>query len=309
MKRNNHTIETYKAVLTLHKVGGFRLAAQELKLSASALSRLISRLEDEIGSKLFDRDTRNVTITSQGKAFIRMAEQIINVSTNAELEFNAFLAARSGKLTIAGLPSLTAGLIPPLLRQFSEKNPNIDVNIMDILSIHVVQAVLQNKADLGLTSGTIDTREQVSFLPLTEDEFVAVGNANGYLKEERTYNLSELISQPFIAMSPGSGVRDLVNAACMQMDLSFTPRYEVSHLATAGALISEGLGISVLPTMTLPVLGASNIVCRPISNFSFKRRIGVIWRSGKNLSPAATEFLKIVRNTNFSSKSKPVNTK
>jgi len=295
MKHNSYDFATYRAVQILHKTGGFRAAAQILNLSASALSRLISRIEHDLGTKLFDRDTRNVTITPQGVAFINMAEQITNVSMNAEQEFKTFLAIRSGRLSIAGLPSLTAGVLPRLLKQFSTKNPDIDINILDALSVDVIQAVLQGQADIGFTSGTIAPRELVSFLPLIEDDFVAVCCADGLLAKSRAYELKELIGMPFIAMSPESGVRDSVNAACIQKDLSFTPRYSVSHLATAGALISQGLGISILPTMALPVLGTSDLICRPISDFNFKRRIGIIYKSGKHLSPSASAFLKIVR--------------
>ncbi len=301
MKRNNYTYEAYNAVLTLQKLCRFRSAASELNLSASALSRLIGRLETELNVRLFDRDTRNVSITQQGRAFLRMGEQINNVSQQAIHEFEAFLASSSGQLTIAGLPSVTAGFLPSLLAQFSKSYPNIDVKIRDALSMDVVNNVSQGEADLGFTAGIISTQGKVSFLPLLEDEFVACGAMNGVLSDNRKYYLQEIISHPFIAMAAGTSVREIVDAACTQKNITFEPRFEVSHLTTAGALVSQGLGVSILPTMTLSVLGTRNIIYRKISNFGLKRRIGIIWKSGTSLSPSASEFLKIVRCANLKS--------
>lgn len=291
MKRNNPTLEDLRAVLTLIETGSFRAAADELGLSPSALSRQISNLEERLGARLYDRDTRNVALTTTGEAFARVAERMINTVEDGMMEFNAHLSAKHGRLTIAGLPSVTAGLLPRLLASFSAQYPDIDLRIIDSLSGSVLEAVEAGVADIGFTAGTVSTRTRLAFSPLMDDEFVAVGAPDGPLAEDRSYTWSELIAMPFIAMAEGTSVRELIDGATLRLGQTLNPRFEVAHLATAGALVAEGLGITALPTLTLPVLHMDSLIQRSISDFGARRRIGLVRRQGRSLSPAAKAFL------------------
>ncbi|QEW17980.1 HTH-type transcriptional regulator GltC [Marinibacterium anthonyi] len=295
MMRNKLDLGDYAAVLTLCQSGAFRTAAEALGVSTSSLSRQISGLEQRLGTRLFDRDTRNVSPTAQGRVLADIAERMLNTAGSGMAEFESFLAARNGRLVIAGLPSVTAGLLPELLQRFTVTHPNVDLRILDALSDSVVRAVETGEADLGFTAGTIGATARLSFHRILDDEFVAVGTADGPLAQDRPYGWAELVDMPFIAMARGTSVRELLDSACLRIGRALEPRFEVTHLATAGALVGQGLGITALPTLTLPVLGASRHVLRPIPDFGAKRRIGLVWRSGRTLSPAAQSFVDLVR--------------
>ncbi|KRS18543.1 LysR family transcriptional regulator [Roseovarius indicus] len=291
MNRNIPSLTDFRIVVTLKEAGSFRAAAETLGMSTSALSRQLAALELRLGSRLFDRDTRNVTPTASGLAFARSAERMIHTAEDVMTEFDAYLSVSHGQLTIAGLPSVTAGLLPGLLSSFSRAHPDLDLHIIDGLSGSVVDLVETGQADLGFTAGTISARKRLSFRPLMDDTFVAVGAPDGPLAEDRVYSMVELVEMPAIAMEKGASVRELLDGAYQRFDTALTPRFEVALLATAGALVAEGLGISILPTMTLPVLPMERLVQRPISDFGAKRRIGLVWQSGRSLSPAAAAFL------------------
>lgn len=295
MNRNNFDLEDCRVVLALVEARSFRLAAEKLGQSASTLSRSIAGLETRLGARLFDRDTRNVEATDEGMAFARLAERLLNTAAGGVADFNAFLNARRGRLVIAGLPSVTAGLLPELLERYAIAHPEVDLRILDALSDSVVASVANGEADLGFTAGTVGTRDQLSFQALMDDQFVAVGRRDGLLAEDRPYGLAELIRMPFIAMARGTSVREILDGACGLAGLQVEPRFEVSHLATAGALVAQGLGVSAMPQLTLPVLGGRDLIIRPIADFGASRRIGLVWRSGRTLSPPARAFLKLVR--------------
>lgn len=297
MIRNIPTVTDFQAVLALIRAGSFRTASEEMRQSPSAMSRQISALEDRLGARLFDRDTRNVVPTASGLAFARVAERMVNTAEDVMAEFEAHVSARHGTLTIAGLPSVTAGLLPKLLRSFSAEHPDIDLRIIDALSGSVLDAVEAGVADIGFTAGTVSARSKLAFQPLMDDEFVAIGTADGPLNEPRGYGWAELVRMPFIAMAQGTSVRELIDGACMRIGHTLAPRFEVAHLATAGALVAEGLGITALPTLTLPVLRTERLIQRPIPDFGARRRIGLVRRSGRSLSPAAHAFLAHVRNS------------
>ncbi|MCR9110276.1 MAG: LysR family transcriptional regulator [Rhodobacteraceae bacterium] len=289
---NNPTLTDYRIALTLTEVGSFRAASEALGMSPSALSRQLAALEALLGTRLFDRDTRNVAPTASGSAFARLAERMLNTAADVMEEFDAHLSASRGRLTIAGLPSVTAGLLPGLLKSFTEGHPGVDLRIVDALSGSVVEAIEAGQADIGFTAGTVSARLRLTFHPLLDDHFVAVGAPEGPLGEDRPYDMVELMEMPVIAMENGTSVRELLDGACQRSGCAMEPRFEVAHLATAGALVAEGLGIAILPTLTLPVLPMERLIQRPVRDFGAKRRIGLVHQPGRSLSPSAAAFLE-----------------
>ena len=104
MNSTNFDLGECRAMLAVYAVCSFRLAAEQLGMSPSSLSRLITGLEVRIGARLFDRDTRNVIPTEEGRAFAALAERLVITVEGGAADFTAFLEARRGRLTIAGLP-------------------------------------------------------------------------------------------------------------------------------------------------------------------------------------------------------------
>lgn len=297
MDLNSVTINDFRSVAALSNTGSFRAAADALGVSPSALSRQITGLESRLGARLFDRDTRNVTPTASGRVFASIAQRMLNTIEDGMVEFEAHVSARRGRLTIAGLPSVTQGLLPGILQTFAAEHPDVDLRIIDALSGSVIEAVESGVADIGFTAGTPSARSRLDFHPIMKDEFVAIGHPDGPLADERGYPWSEIASMPFIAMAEGTSVRELTDAACLRIDSVMSPRFEVAHLATAGALVASGLGVTALPTLTLPMMNTTELVRREISDFGAKRRIGLVRRNGRTLSPTAAAFVQVVRNS------------
>ncbi|MDG4719424.1 LysR family transcriptional regulator [Thalassospira aquimaris] len=301
MKRINLDPDEIRSFCLLAETGSFRKVAQRLGISGSTLSRQINRIEERTQARLFDRDTRNVALTDQGKMFLRLAERILNTTESALAEFDTYLNTRRGKLTIAGLPSVTAGLLPPLIAEFMATHPDVDLQLNDMLSDGVLREVEMGRADIGFTADVVENSDNLSFQRLLSDRFIAVGAPDSFLQEQRTYQWEEILAQPMVAMSRETSVRAVIDAACTQNNFLFRPRFEVAHLATAGALVSQGLCITALPSLTLPVLGRSPLIFRPLESPVLLRQIGLVWRSGRTLSPAAQAFLALVRNRNLKS--------
>ena len=294
MKRINIDLFELQAFVRLAELTSFRAAAEEVGLSGPALSRLVTRVEEKLGARLFDRDTRNVDLTPAGRTLLIAAERILAETEGSLGEFDAFLAARRGRVTLAGLPSVTAGLLPTLVRRFVTAHADVDVRIFDALSDGVVAAVLDGRADLGFTAGAVAATDRLVFRPLIDDAFMGISAADGPLADQRAYDWPELVTHPFVAMASGTSVRSLTETALAQAGLTMRLRFEVSHLATAGALVAEGLGVTALPSLCLPVLGAAPLAVRELRAPRMVRRIGVVYVAGRTLSPAALAFRNLV---------------
>lgn len=295
MKRINVNFEELRAVYYLATESGFRPASEQLGVSPSALSRTIARIEQRLDVQLFDRDTRKVALTGHGEVFLRLAKSMLGNAQNSMDEFQEYLEMKTGRLSIAGLPSVTAGLLPQLIAKFSRLHPELELKIIDALSDDVLSSVENGDADIGFTSNPYVETKHIAFKPLLDDRFVAIAAPGGPLDEDRQYRWSELSTLPFIAMAKGTSVRTLTDATFTQLNTEFRPRFEVSHLATAGALVAQMLGVTALPLFTLPVLGSKDLITRTLITPSVKRPIGLIWRANRTLSPAAAAFLKLVQ--------------
>ena len=301
MKRINVDLAELQAFACLAELRSFRAAADELGLTGSAVSRAIARIEDRLGTRLFDRDTRNVALTPQGAALQQLTQRILSEAELALTEFEAYLSARRGRVTLAGLPSITASLLPGLIARFLASHPEVEISIVDALSDGVVDAVLEGRADFGFTAGAVGGSGRLSFRPLVEDEFVAVSHPGGPLDDVQDCRWKEFDGRPFVAMVPGTSVRALTDAAFAQAGLSIRPRFEVTHLATAGALVAAGLGVTALPALTLPVLGRGPFVTRPLREPRMIRRIGIVQVIGRTLSPSARAFYRVLGGMDVSS--------
>ncbi|GGF02314.1 LysR family transcriptional regulator [Aliidongia dinghuensis] len=281
------------AFLKVAELGSFSEAAKALGISQPALSRTIRLMEEAIGTRLFDRDTRNVSLSPAGAALQPVAQRIALEFDSAFGELGQFFEGRRGRVTIAALPSAAAVLLPQAIARFQMGHPGVEVVIRDDLANVVASAVADGQADLGLTVRPTQS-EKLSYRPLVSDDFVLVCRADDPFAAEAEIGWRAFADRPFIAMAPTSSVRAMTDAAFLQLGLSAKPLYECSHLATTVSLVAAGLGVTALPKLTLPLVNAAGLVTRRLTEPTMRRSIGVLTRTGRALSPAAERFFELL---------------
>ncbi len=127
------------------------------------------------------------------------------------------------------------------------------------------------------------------------DRFGLVCRPDDALAAERdSLPWSVFKTRPFVAMATASSVRAMTDAAFLQAGFAVTPLYECAFLGTTGHLVAAGLGITALPRLTLPLLGAAGLVWRPLVRPTLDRSLGVLTRVGHAPSPAAEHFLSVL---------------
>ncbi len=287
MKVTLHQLEVFLSVAELRS---FTEAGRALNVSQPALSRTIRQIEDGVGARLFDRDTRNVELTPAGRELAPIARRILGEFEGAFSELAQFVEGRSGRVTVAALPSIAAAILPATIERFRHGHPQVDFTIRDALSDVIVSAVDEGHADLGVTVRP-PVSERLAYRPLLSDDFVLVCRADDPLAGDAAVPWSVFEGRAFIAMASSSSVRAMTDAAFLQAALAVKPLYECEHIATAGSLIAAGLGVTALPRLTLPLIGFARMSVRPLEQPILSRSIGVVTRIGRSLSPAAQAFL------------------
>src|SRR5512140_3562102 len=127
----NFDLGDLRACVAVAELASFRAAAETIHLSQPALSRRIEKLEDALGVRLFDRDTRNVELTAVGRDFVRKARSLLDDLDTMLLGVQDVAANRSGQVTLACIPSAVHYFLPSVLRTYHERFPRIRVRVID----------------------------------------------------------------------------------------------------------------------------------------------------------------------------------
>ncbi|NGN64681.1 LysR family transcriptional regulator [Streptomyces sp. A7024] len=286
------TLRQLSAYAAVARAASFTAAAAQLHVSQSSLSRAVADLERQVGAQLLERDTRNVQLTAAGVEALRIAEQIVNAHRSGMKELQRFLLGESGTVAVATLPSVAAVLLPGVISGFRERRPRVAVQIMDGLEQSVLGRVLAGDADFAITTG--EPSGQLEHRPLVRDRFVAVlpeGHPLAERGEQEAVGWEELAREPFLAVGRESSVRRLVDAAFAQVDARTAPAAEAGSVATVGGLVAAGLGVTALPALVLPLLGAGALVHRPLTGPVVDRRLDIALRARRPLPLTAQHFL------------------
>lgn len=276
-----------RAFVALADQRNFTRAAQTCFLSQPAFSTLIRTLEDVVGTRLFDRDTRSVQLTPEGRLFDASARRLLEDMQRALGDLSDHAERRKGRVSVAALPSLAAGWLPAILAEFMEAWPGIAVELHDALSDACIAQLRNHQADFALaatgagTSSASDLRGR----KLCSDRFHLVCRADHPLAKVPKLTAKQLAPWPFVQMSRISSVRQSLDAALHPLRLNAV--LEVEHLATVMGLVEAGVGVSVVPALTLFHFRRDTLVTRPLPVAGLARTIYLVQRREGSLSVAA----------------------
>jgi DNA-binding transcriptional LysR family regulator len=283
-----------RAFLAVAELGSFTRAAGKLFISQPALTVQIRQLEESVGVRLFDRNKRQVVLTPAGRSLIKPFEQLL-ADLDSVMKMGHDLAAlRRGTVTVATLPTVGGGLIPATVRQFTTNHPNITVRIRDVIAENILQLVKDEEVDFGVGIRLRPDRdiEVVDFL--TDRLCVCFPEGHAIQKRARP-TLRDVASFPLILMSKGSSVRTILERALENKNLEFRLACESNYMSTAIGLVRAGMGIAILPQSVVDVAACQGIRIQPITSPDMTRKIGIIRKRNRTLSPAAEEFAARLR--------------
>ncbi len=287
----NVSTRQVKAFVALAEQKNFTRAARQCHLSQSAFSTLIRTLEDAIAIRLFDRDTRKVELTAEGRLFMGGASRLLEDFRTALADLGEHAARRRGRVAIAALPSLAAGWLPGVLAQFRIAFPGIELDVADELSENCVERVRSGRADFSLAAVRA-TAPELRTDAFCADRFHLVCRADHPLAARRRPALADLAGEPFIHLARNSSVRQHIEAAIRPAQMNRV--MELEQLSTVAGMVRAGLGITVVPALTLFHFQHAELVTRPLNAPGFKREIFVIRRGDRSLSVAARALLEFL---------------
>jgi DNA-binding transcriptional LysR family regulator len=268
--------------------GHFTRAAARVSVAQPAVSAQIRRLERELGEALFHRDRRGVRLTAAGEALLPHARA-------------ALAAAQRGRDTIASMRgllrgALRVGVVRPVdhrlaeaLGEFHRTHSAIDITLTELHNEPAVEALSNGDLDaalIGLHGQSLPPPIRARIVAV---EPLVLGVPRGHVLARRdTLTLDQLRDQPIITLTPGTGLRTVLDNACR--DAGFAPRIvaETGELASLVELTIEGLGIAVLPRSAV---GHADLATVQITRPRLERRTALVWNEGT--TPAGRAFLAV----------------
>jgi DNA-binding transcriptional LysR family regulator len=280
------------AFLVLAEQRNFTRAAALCHLSQPAFSALVKALEDTVGARLFDRTTRSVELTAEGRVLVDPARRLLRDADGALADVRDHAARRRGRVAIALLPSLAAGWLPPLLAQFHRQHPGIELDVADVLSDACIERVRAGSADFALASTRTATPE-LHTEEFCRDQFHLVCPRDHALARRRgRIQLKDLAPHPIVHLARSSSVRQYVEAALYPMQLH--TMMELDQLSTVAGMVRAGLGITIVPSLTLFHFADPQLATRPLHAPALVRRVYLVRRADRPLSTAAAGLHQMV---------------
>ena len=280
-------IRHLRAFLAVARHAHFTRAAAALHLAQPALSQQIAQLEDDLGTRLFERSRRGARLTDAGAAFRVRAERVVAELDSARAEARDYRGLVRGRVVLGTIASLAVLRLPSVLARFRERHPGIEIVLREDHSSTLVGWLAEGAVDLALVhTGSFESRGRsrarpvshtgLAFEVLEAEEMVLVMPRGHRLARGARVRFSELAGDPFVLYKDGSLAREMMLAGSAAA--GFTPRsaLEATGNDTVRAFVSAGFGVSLLPRslaiVTGPPVAVASTVPRAIRVVSLGRR-------------------------------------
>jgi len=303
-KTNFPTIETYGLAMKLeslryfhltHQCGSIRKAANRLHVAPSAISRQIAILERELKLRLFERNSGGVATTAAGKILARHTESIFRDIDRAQSAIDDLKGLRVGEVTIYTMEGLISNFLPWLLSSFHSRYPGIGFNLIAAPTDRIIEAVVRDEADIGITFNAKARKELVVAARYTEPVSCIVSPKHP-LAQERPVTLKSLSKYPLALPNESFGLRQLIDAVARRRGATLKLLLTTNSLELTKTVAATGAAVAFMPPFTVRAeVARGELCCVPVDEREFRiLHSDVCIHRNRELSHAAQAFLHAI---------------
>ncbi len=284
--------QSLQAFLCVAECSSFSGAAEQLHLTQPAISKRIATLEKQLNARLFDRIGRHIHLTEAGRALLPEAQRILQDIREARRRIDDLRGSVSGRLSMGISHHIGLHRLPPVLREFSQRYPDVqlDIDFMDSEQAH--HRILHGEMDLAVITLSPSQEEHLSFLPVWQDQ-LTVAVANDHPLSDAAVVTAEMLSRhtalpPGLNTYTGQIIKRLFDEAGLEMNIGMSTNY----LETIKVMVSIGLGWSILPQTLLD----DSVTALELKNMQLSRTLGCVHHRNRSLSNASRAFIDLLPN-------------
>jgi DNA-binding transcriptional LysR family regulator len=278
------------AFLEVARTASFSLAAEHLHLTQPAVSKRISGLEESLGVALFDRVSRQISLTEAGRALLPRAQQLLLDLEDMKRAVGNLSGPVTGTLKIGTSHHIGLHRLPPALRAFSTHYRHVRLDLRFIDSEEAYEAVLSGDLELGIVTLPPAKDDRLIAREIWEDPLAFVAGSEHPLARQAHVTLADLTQHPAILPSSSTFTRQIASRLFQESGLEMQVSMTTNYLETIKMMASIGLGWSVLPAS----MADKELVILNIDGISLKRTLGVVYHPRRILSRAAQAMLELL---------------
>ncbi len=282
-------INALKAFLAVAESASFSLAAEQLHLTQPAVSKRVASLEGELNTRLFDRISRRISLTEAGRQLLPRARQMIYELEDIRRSISNLNGEVGGRLTMGTSHHIGLRRLPPALKRYSRRYPDVQLDIRFMDSETACSTVLQGDLELAIVTLPTEPIVNLTTRPIWHDPLLFVVSIEHPLASRSQVSLADLVSYQAVLVAKGTYTQRILEQALQPLGLSLKIGMATSYFETLKMMVSIGLGWSLLPeTMThdpeLKVL--------EISELRLSRTLGAVTHTNRTLSNAAQAMVE-----------------
>ncbi|WP_413501478.1 LysR family transcriptional regulator [Psychrobacter maritimus] len=295
----NISIRQLTAFISVADNGSFTRASEQMHLTQSAVSGLIKELESSLSIVLFDRTTRQLSLSVVGHHLLPQARRILNEMQLFENEASSLTSLAQGQVRLA-VSQFAASSMPAVIAQFAKEYPDISVSLLDCSAENVLEHIQNIEVDLGVGTelGFMESEDDISADLLYQLPFCVVMPDSHALAQKSEVVWQDLVDIPLITLQG-----PFIEQVTAELDESIAShiqqaRYKVNFMSTALEMTRQGFGITLcLPYMpeVIDWVSANGLQMRPLAQPVKMRRFFIYQRSSRALSPASIAFKQFLQ--------------
>lgn len=273
------------------KLENISKAAKELHIAQPSLSKTISRLEEQVGTELFDRTGKRIRLNETGKKFLLRVERVLQELEDGIKEARDSAAQQDARVTIG---TTTAKLLSGLMRDYLTENPEVKFCFLQVTDHEeLLKKLHQNEVDICISSLPLKGKD-IYCKPLATEKIYLLVPKKHRLATKKEVRLEEIENEPLIYYTAESGLREIIGSFYKAAELTPHISCECTTPEVTCSLVEAGIGIAFLPEYLSGVEYARELVWIPVIEPELNRKIWISWNEGRYLSKAVTRFREFV---------------
>lgn len=287
-------INQLEVLVTVARERSFSRAAEVLKRTQPAISQAIRRLEADVGEQLFDRSSKDGTLTFAGKVLLSHAKQMLNLRQNAQQAITDMRDLRHGKVTISANEHTVFYLLP-VIEKFRSLHPLIKIEVQRGVASRIPKQITAREVELGVISFTPND-ESLRSMSVMSDELVLIVSPKHPLASKRDISIKELGNETFVAHNAPSPYRQKVIESFERHKTKLNIAVELPSLEAIKKLVECQVGVALVPRLTANAeISAGRLKALSVREMKLERKLNIIYRRNSELSHAAKAFLKVAK--------------
>ena len=287
-------INQLEVLVTVARERSFSRAAEVLGRTQPAISQAVRRLEQEVGEKLFDRSTKDGTLTFAGEVLLDYARQMLNLRYNAQAALVEIRNLHHGKVTISANEHTVFYLLP-VIEEFRRLHPLIKIEVQRGVASRIPKQITGREVELGVISFTPNDDSLRSVSVMT-DELVLIASPKHKLAGQQIVSIKDLGDETFVAHNAPSPYRQKVIESFEKHKTSLNISVELPSLEAIKKLVEKGVGVALVPKLSAAAeIKGGRLAALSVKEMKLERKLNIVYRRNSGLSHAAKAFLQVAK--------------